>query len=81
MEISVLTKFLLRLAKDNFFNNELNKDIKFKLSLYDVNLCSLIYKTTFDTKYKFFSDIVNMFLDIEKYIEQTYCRKKEYSNL
>lgn len=76
MEISVLTKFLLRLAKDNFFNNELNKDIKFKLALYDVNLCSLIYKTTFDTKYKFFTDIVNMFLDIEKYIEQTYCRKK-----
>ena len=78
MEISVLTKFLLRIIKDNHFTHHLNKDIKFKLSLYDVNLSYLIMKSKISTQsnYRKIIDKLRMFLNIEEYVNHTYSHKK-----
>jgi hypothetical protein len=77
MEISVLTKFLLRIIKDNHFTHHLNKDIKFKLSLYDVNLSYLIMKSKISpqSKYRKIIDKLRMFFNIEEYINHTYSHK------
>ena len=78
MEISVLTKFLLRIIKDNHFTHHLNKDIKFKLSLYDVNLSYLMLKSKISpqSKYRKIINKLRMFLNIEEYVNHTYSHKK-----
>ena len=76
MEISVLTKFLLRIAKDNDFQEYLSKDYVFKLALFDINLTSLVRLSKRDyNMYRNFFNIVNELFDREKYIINTLAKK------
>lgn len=76
MKISVLTKFLLRIAKNSHLVSDLNKDIRFKLSLYDVNISSLINLSKLhETKYKVFIDKVSTLFNVNEYIKNTLSKR------
>lgn len=76
MKISVLTKFLLRVIKDNHFTHHLNNDIRFKLSLYDVNLSSLVMLSKLGkTRYNVFLDKVRTLFNVDEYIKNTFSNK------
>lgn len=76
MEISVLTKFLLRIAKNNNLMSDLYDDIKFKLSLYDVNLSSLVNLSRFSgLKYKIFVDKIRILFNVDEYIKNTFPKR------
>ena len=57
--------------------SDLNHDIKFKLSLYDVNLSSLVNVTLIIVKYKPFFDKVRTLFNIDEYIKNTLSRKNK----
>jgi hypothetical protein len=78
MEISVLSKFLLRLAKDYGYHQEMYKNDKLKISLYDVNLVSLIELSKRKECYKNFLKIVDDLFDINHYMENTLANKKDF---
>ena len=72
MKISILTKFLLRIAKNNNLMSDLNHDIRFKLSLYDVSLTSLVNLQLFNkSKYNIFIDKVRTLFNVNEYIKNT----------
>ena len=76
MKISILTKFLLRIAKNNNLMSDLNHDIRFKLSLYDVNLSSLVNLRIFnDSKYNLFIDKVRTLFNVDEYIKKTFSNR------
>ena len=76
MEISVLTKFLLRIAKNDNLMSDLYNDTKFKLSLYDVNLSSLINLCRVNgLKYKFFIDKVRTLFNVDEYIKNEFIKR------
>lgn len=70
MKISILTKFLLRIAKNYNLMGDVYHDIRFKLSLYDVNLMSLL-KLTKLGYYNRFLDKVRTILNVDEYIKNT----------
>lgn len=76
MKINILTKFLLRIAKNNNLMSDLNHDIKFKLSLYDINLSSLVMLSKLDKiKYKLFFDKVRTLFNVDEYIKNRFSNK------
>ncbi len=76
MKISILTKFLLRIAKNNNLMSDLNHDIKFKLSLYDINLSYLVMSSKLDKiKYKLFADKVSTLFNVDEYIKNTLSKR------